>query len=116
MKRALAGLGLVLALAACDGGGDPVEQALRETAAANHAATVREGEVTNAANAASGAGDEAYVAEMIEYHRRAMAMADTALAESSDPEIRRMAQAVKDSRTREIAALRAWKPVSQPAR
>lgn len=132
---------LALTLAACDGGGDPVDQALRDASAANHAATVREGEVSAPAPAgrrhgatpgdqafaaseaamhagmASASGetvDEAYVAKMIEHHRGAVAMADVALARSRDPEIRRMARAVKDAQTREIAEMWAWRPAAQP--
>ena len=139
--RALAGLGMVLALAACEGGGDPVEQALREASAENHAATVQEGVVSAPAHTASHGAtpgdqafaaseaemhtgmaqasgetlDEAYIAKMIEHHRGAVAMADVALAQSRDPEIRRMARAVKDTQTREIAEMRAWTPAAQPA-
>jgi hypothetical protein len=40
--RAAPGLIALVMLAACEGGGDPVEQALRETAAANHAAVTQE--------------------------------------------------------------------------
>lgn len=141
MRRALAALGMAVALTACEGGGDPVEQALRDASAANHAATVREGEVSAPAHAAAGHGasagdrafaaseaemharmgtasgetvDEAYIAKMIEHHRGAVAMADVALAQSRDPEIRRMARAVKDAQTREIAEMRAWRPSTAP--
>jgi uncharacterized protein (DUF305 family) len=137
MTRAFAALGLMVVLSACEGGGDPVQQALRDTAAANHAATVKESQVSTADHSAMGHGaapgdrafvaseaamhagmaaasgatvDEAYIAKMIEHHRGAVAMADVALARSSDPDIRRMAQAVKDAQTREIAEMRAWKP------
>ena len=107
-----------LGLTSCDGGGDPVQQALRETAAANHSATVRETPPPASGQAAAGhnatPGDPAYIARMIEHHRSAVAMADVALARSRDPEIRRMAQAVKDTQTREIAEMRAWKPAAQP--
>lgn len=127
-----------LSLAACDGGGDPVQQAMRETAAVNQSATVRETDTTPAtADAAvvhgSAAGDQAfaasekamhermmaasgvtvdqaYIAKMIEHHRGAVAMAEVALKESRDPEIRRMAQVVVDSQTREIAEMQAWTP------
>jgi len=127
MRRALPALALILALSACDGGGDPVQQALRETSAANHAATVREGEVTRRPVAAPEAGmparmdapsgataDEIYIGGMIEHHRSAVAMAEAALSRSRDPEIRRMAQAVRDTRTREIAQLQAWTPSAKP--
>ena len=132
---------LALTLSACEGGGDPVEQALRDASAENHAATVQEGVVSAPAHGAgrgatagdrafaaseaamhagmataSGATlDEAYVAKMIEHHRGAVAMADVALAQSRDPEIRRMAQAVKDTQTREITEMRAWMPATVTA-
>lgn len=142
MRRTLAAVTLLAALSACDGGGDPVQQALREASAANHAATVRDGAVSAPAHtavvpgeslgdrafAASEAGmharmaaasgetvDEAYIAKMIEHHRGAVAMADVALAQSRDPEIRRMAEAVKTAQTREIAEMRAWTPAPQAA-
>jgi uncharacterized protein (DUF305 family) len=131
---------LALTLSACEGGGDPVQQALRDASAENHAETVREGVVSapahagvhgatpgNQAFAASEAAmhagmarasgstvDEAYIAKMIEHHRGAVAMADVALAQSRDPEVRRMARLVKDTQTREIAEMRAWRPAAQP--
>jgi len=129
---------LPLLLAACDGGGDPVDQALRETAAANQAATVVEGAVSgppshdaatpvgptigDQAFAASEAEmhrlmvaatgetiDQAYIAKMIAHHQGAVAMAEVALRDSRDPEVRRMAQGVIDTQTREIAEMRAWR-------
>ena len=141
---ALAALSLMLA--ACDGGGDPVEQAMRETSAKNQAATVVEGAVSgpedhtaHAATAGPTAGDQAfaaseaemhrlmtaasgetvdqaYIAKMIAHHQGAVAMAEVALRDSRDPEIRRMAQAVVDTQTREIAEMRAWRPAQVPAR
>ena len=131
---------LALLLSACEGGGDPVEQALRDASSENHAARVQDGAVSapahagghattgaatpgDAAFAASEAAmhtgmarasgetiDEAYIAKMIEHHRGAVAMAEVALRESRDPEVRRMAQIVVDTQTREIAEMRAWKP------
>ena len=112
-----------LALVACDGGGDPVQQALRETAAVNQSAAVKEGVTSPAgghapasqgAAASGGTADQAYIAGMIEHHRGAVAMADVALAQSQDADIRRMAQAVKNARTREIAEMRAWRPATTP--
>lgn len=131
-------------LAACDGGGDPVQQAIRDTAAANHAAVTQEtaeAEPAHAAHASSpgqSAGDrafaaseaemhrgmaaasgetvdQAYIAKMIEHHRGAVAMAEVAMRDSKDPEIRRMAQGVIDAQTREIAEMRAWTPDASPA-
>jgi uncharacterized protein (DUF305 family) len=54
--------------------------------------------------------DRSYIAKMIEHHRGAVAMAEVAIAQSTDPEIRRMAQVVIDTQTREIAEMEAWKP------
>jgi len=138
MRIALATLA-TLALTACDGGGDPVNQALRDTAAANHSAQVQDGAVSasphtghaapgtptagDRAFAASEASmhekmaaasgetvDQAYIAKMIAHHEGAVEMAEVALRDSRDPEIRRMAQAVVDAQTREIAEMRAWAP------
>lgn len=134
-------LALAPALAACDGGGDPVQQALRDTASANHAATVKEtaevepshgghasADGPTAADRAFAASetemhrlmaeasgetiDEAYIAKMIAHHRGAVAMAEVALRDSRDPEVRRMARAVVDAQTREIAEMQAWKPAA----
>ncbi len=135
-------LGAAALLSACDGGGDPVQQALREASTANHAAQVKEGVVSgpdhtghgpaasgptqaDAAFAASEAEmhrlmadasgatlDQSYIAKMIAHHQGAVAMAEIALRDSRDPEIRRMAQAVVDAQTLEIAEMRAWKPAA----
>jgi uncharacterized protein (DUF305 family) len=140
--RALLPVALIGLLTACDGGGDPVEQALRDASAARHAAATP---TTEEAQAASHAGhdmtgpapgdqafaaseakmhekmaaasgqtlDQAYVAKMIAHHEGAVAMARVALGESRDPDIRRMAQAVIDTQTREIAEMKAWRPKAQ---
>ena len=144
MIRVLTPLALLGLLSACDGGGDPVQQALRDTSAANHAAATRTTAETQAAGhaghaksgpppgdqafaaseaemhekmaAASGQTiDQAYVAKMIAHHEGAVAMAEVALRDSRDPEIRRMAQSVVDTQTREIAEMKAWAPTSPPA-
>ena len=141
-SRLIALVALSLSLAACDGGGDPVQQAMRETATKNQAATVVEGAVSGPEDhsahqvpsgpaagdqafvaseaemhrlmaAASGETlDQAYIAKMIAHHQGAVAMAEVALRDSRDPEVRRMAQAVVDTQTREIAEMRAWRPAS----
>lgn len=118
MRRALAVVSL-LALAACDGGGDPVQQALRDAAAQRQAAAVQDGAVSGPAHVehtsttdAGDAADRAYIAKMIAHHEDAVEMAQAALRDSRDPEIRRMAQAAVDAQTREIAEMRAWKPAT----
>lgn len=132
----------VLLLAACEGGGDPVEQAMRDASAERQAATVKDGAVSGPDHAAMGHGatagagdaafaaserlmhermaaasgatvDDAYIAKMIAHHEGAVAMAEVALRDSRDPEVRRMAQAVIDTQTREIAEMRAWKPATR---
>lgn len=140
LRPLLAFAALPLLLAACDGGGDPVEQAMREASAKNQAAAVVEGTVSGPEDhsahrtpagptagdqafaeseaemhrlmaAASGETvDQAYIAKMIAHHQGAVAMAQVALRDSRDPEVRRMAQTVIDTQTREIAEMRAWTP------
>ena len=145
MIRVLAPLTLLGLLSACDGGGDPVQQALRDASAAQAAAArtteqmqaaghaghdmggpmpgvtpgdrafaASEAEMHRKMAAASGQTiDQAYVAKMIAHHEGAVAMAKVALRDSRDPEIRRMAQSVVDSQTREIAEMKAWAPTAQ---
>lgn len=112
MIRTAPPIALLLVLGACDGGGDPVQQALREASAANQAAATR---TTAEIQAASQTADQAYVAKMIANHESAVATARVALRDSRDPEIRRMAQSVVDAQTREIAELKAWAPTVAPA-
>lgn len=78
MRRFLIAAALPLLLAACDGGGDPVQQALRDVSANNHARTVKDGEVSGAQvdHAAMGHGttgateaDKLYAEGEAEMHR-----------------------------------------------
>lgn len=108
MRPVLTALLAAATLAACDGGGDPVEQALRETATANQSAAVRETATVVAAPSA----DQVWIDRAIAQNREAAAQADATMAQSRDPEIRRMAQAAKDARMREIAEMQAWTPAS----
>jgi uncharacterized protein (DUF305 family) len=112
MIRTAPPLALLVLLAACDGGGDPVQQALREASAANQAAATR---TTAEMQAADQTADQAYVAKMIAHHEGAVATARVALRDSRDPEIRRMAQRIIDTRTREIAEMKTWAPTVPPA-
>ena len=65
------------------------------------------------ANATGADFDTMWLQMMIAHHQGAIAMAEVALRDSRDPEIRRMAQAVIDIRTREIAEMKAWTPATQ---
>ena len=114
MKRLVVAVALV-AVAACSEGGDPVQMALRDASAARQAAAVKDGTTSPAqtprrlAPAAGDPADAAFVAAMIEHHRAAMALAAKAKVSSKDAEIRRLAQAEIDARSRQIAELQAWK-------
>lgn len=128
-------------LAACDGGGDPVNQAMKEAStdnqnaahqaaqasaghdgghaalgtptAADQAFAASETEMHRLMAEASGETiDQSYIAKMIAHHQGAIAMAEVAMRESRDPEVRRMAQAVIDAQTVEIAEMRAWRPAA----
>ncbi|HYC66966.1 DUF305 domain-containing protein [Brevundimonas sp.] len=103
---------LALGLPACKGGGDPVEQALRDASAERQAALVKDGAVSGPAapdaRPASEQADAAFVAGMIEQHRAAMALAVDTLARSQNPEIRHLAQAEIDVRSKQVAELQAW--------
>lgn len=101
--------GLALLLSACEGGGDPVEQALREASAA-HQAAATETTAEVEARAASPAADQAYVEAAIEEHRAAISRAEASLRETSDPALRELARSTIETRTAEIAALQAWRP------
>lgn len=111
MRRLAAAVAL-LALAACEGGGDPVQMALRDAAAARHAAAL-EATAESPPMVSAPSSDAAYVAEMIAHHRAGIALAADALTRSDDPEIRRMAQAEIEARMRGVAELQAWKPAAQ---
>jgi uncharacterized protein (DUF305 family) len=105
--------GLALLLSACEGGGDPVEQALREASAA-HQAAATETTAEIEARAAAPAADQAYVEAAIEEHRTAIARAEASLRESSDPALRELARTTIETRKAEIAALQAWRPAPAP--
>ena len=118
LRTGIGGLLLVctVALTACDGGGDPVQQAVREASAAHQAAVVKDGALMTTAPVPQGPGaspgDQALVAAMIEHNRAGVTLADAALAESSNPDVRRMARTVRDRQTREIAEMQAWQPAT----
>ena len=104
MRRALALA--VLGLSACEGGGDPVESALREAAAANHAAVTKE---TPLDAAPASDPDAAVVTRLLAAETQALAAAETALAAASDPAVRRLAETSRDAHRARIAELEAWR-------
>lgn len=60
MRRLILAAALPLMLVACDGGGDPVQQAVKDISAQNHARTVKDGTVSQPQevdHAAMGHGD-----------------------------------------------------------
>lgn len=99
------------ALAACDGGGDPVQQALRDASAERHAAALKTTEEQQSQTPVPRkieTADQANVARMIADHEAAIATARRVLDQSQDPDLRRLAQSTLDTRTTELAELRAW--------
>lgn len=76
-------------LAACEGGGDPVNQALREEAANNHA----EAEFARQQQEAVRAAAEAERQTEIERLRREIAVAEVALNAATEADVRAAAQA-----------------------
>lgn len=113
MRPALIALPALLLAAACDGGGDPVQQALRDASAARHAAAtpttveLEQAAVTRAQTAA-GSPEQALVDRMIAGQEAALAGAEIVLRDSRDADVRRMAEANVTARKRELAELRAW--------
>lgn len=105
----LALAGLALLLSACEGGGDPVEQALREASAA-HQAAATETTAEQETRSSAPASDQAYVEAAIEEHRAAIARAEASLRETSDPALRELARTTIETRKAEIATLQAWRP------
>ncbi len=96
-----------LTLVSCEGGGDPVESALRETAAANHAAVTKE---TALGPVSASDPDSAVVARLLTAERQALAAAEAALVQAKAPEARRLAEASRDAHRGRIAELEAWRP------
>ena len=53
--------------------------------------------------------DKAFIDAMIPHHRSAIEMADAALEDSKNPQIREIVRAIVDAQEREIAQMRAWR-------
>ncbi|PZV13439.1 MAG: DUF305 domain-containing protein [Pseudanabaena sp.] len=52
--------------------------------------------------------DRDFIEMMIPHHQNAIAMADLALTRSQRPEVKKMAEAIKQDQTREIQEMRTW--------
>ncbi len=90
-----------LILTACEGGGDPVEQALREEAANNHA----EAELARMQQEEERSGHGVSQQSEIDELRRQIMIAEAALETSDDAELRAAAQASLDENRQALAAL-----------
>lgn len=112
MSRMVAVSVLALALAACDGGGDPVQQALRDASAERHAAALKTTEEQQrqapAPAPVAPSAEPALASALIADHEAAIATARQVLDQSQDPDLRRLAQTTLETRTTELAELRAW--------
>jgi uncharacterized protein (DUF305 family) len=53
--------------------------------------------------------DEAFIDNMIPHHESAIDMANAALKDSENPEIRQIARAIVDAQEREIELMRGWR-------
>ena len=103
------------ALAACEGGGDPVQQALRDASAERQAAAYQgyDQTATETTDVPSASADREAVDRLIGEHRRAITAAET-LRDSSDPALRQIAETTITARQREIAELQSWRPAATP--
>jgi len=103
---------LALTLTGCEGGGDPVQQALRDASAERHAAALKTTEElqrqTPVPAPVAPSAEPALASALIADHEAAIATARRVLDQSQDADLRRLAQATLDTRTTELAELRAW--------
>ncbi|MBN8553686.1 MAG: DUF305 domain-containing protein [Caulobacterales bacterium] len=88
-------------LTACEGGGDPVEQALREESANNHAEAEFARQQQEAARAADATNRQTEIARL----QREITVAEVALGAAADPDSRAAAQASLDESRRALARL-----------
>lgn len=92
-----------LFLTACEGGGDPVQQALREEAAANHAEVALAREAATQRRAAEAAERQGEMERL----RREIAVAEAALTVAEAPDVRATAEQSLEEARRALAALEA---------
>jgi hypothetical protein len=101
MKRIGLAIAAMAFLTACEGGGDPVEQALREEAANNHAEAEFARQQQAAVHAAAAAERQAEIARL----DRQITVAEVALEAAAESDVRAAAQASLDEARAERAAL-----------
>ena len=99
-------MALPVLLSACEGGGDPVNQAVREISAKYQAEAVREGTVSAPSSAVpADTAEQAAIRQMIAHNDEAIAAARQVLATSQDIKLRSLAEQTIANRTRENADL-----------
>lgn len=101
MKRVLTLMASAALLTACEGGGDPVEQALREESANNHAEAAFARQQQEAVRAAAAAERQTEIDRL----QREITVAEVALEAAREPDVRAAAQASLDESRRALAAL-----------
>lgn len=94
-------IGALMVLTACAGAGDTTSALTEATGAPGvlSATTARPG-------ASFGNADVGFAQTMIPHHRQAVEMAGLAGRRASDPEVRRIAQTIKDTQRAEIRRMR----------
>jgi len=97
----------VLGVAACEGGGDPVDQAVREISANYHAQAVKDGTISSPEPVKTAEADKALVEQMIADHEAAIAKAREVIATSDDAQLKALARRSITTRTAELAELNA---------
>lgn len=99
----------VLGVAACEGGGDPVDQAVREISANYQAQAVKDGTISGPApeKAEVTAQDQQLIQTLIAEHKADIAKWRDVAATTSDPQLKALAQRTLAERTKALAELEA---------
>lgn len=108
MRASLIAGAALLALAACDGE-DPVDAALRDAAAARHAAALKTTEEAEATTPVAAPDPDAEAVAVAITDAEADRTRYQALLASDDEGVRRLAKAAIARREAEVSELRAWR-------
>jgi uncharacterized protein (DUF305 family) len=95
LALAATGLALVLTLAACGSTGDHSPMTTDSSGSSGQAQAGRDADIN-------------FAQLMIPHHQQAVEMADLALAQSTDPEITKLAEQIKAAQDPEIAQMKEW--------